>query len=171
MIVEQILNQKINFTTNIILIEIADDCLVIANTLVDYITSCIQNKKLRYWTADKNFSYYQFIKLHQVPDLFADKSFEIVNYQGSSQPSAEQIRSLPLLTISDPGSIKKIIIVCEKFDYKQKKTKSYQTLMQSVDSIVVNGDKQDLMVWAKYLLSNHHITIDNQALFHLLNLK
>ncbi len=159
--------------SNILLIEVAEECFVIADAVIECIIKSCQEIIIKNLVCDKHFSYQTIRESNRSGSLFGDREFIVVRYQGSSRPTQEQVRDIQLLAneLSDQDrSVEKLVIICEKFDYKQRKNKLYNNLIEIVDAIVINGDQTDLFLWAKYLLSKHHIMIEEKALSYLINL-
>jgi DNA polymerase-3 subunit delta len=175
MSLQQILN-KVNLGANngsIVLIEVAEECFVIASTVVDCIIESCQDIIVKYLVCDKNFSYQTIREYNRSGSLFGDKDFIVAKYQGNSRPTQDQLKEIQLLAselLDQDRAVEKLVIICEKFDYKQKKTKLYNNLIDIVDSIVINGDQKDLLLWAKYLLNKSQIMIEDKALSYLIHL-
>lgn len=158
---------------NIILIEVAQDCYVIADLVIDCIIKSCNQIIIKNVVCDKHFSYQIVSEFNKSGSLFGDREFIVVRYQGSLRPTQDQVKEIQLLVSElshQDRSVEKMVIICERFDYKQRKSKLYSSLIELVSSIVINGDQADLHIWAKSLLNKHNIMIEEQALNYLIYL-
>ena len=173
MSLQQILNNGYSELKNILLVEISEGCSAIADTLLAKICDQYKDSIIKRYIADKNFSYQEIIDANGIGSLFGERTLAIVKYNNTSRPTQEHLKELEILSncmLNEDRVIEKLIILCEKFEYKQKKSKTYTGLLQYTDVVLVSDSKPDLMLWVRYLLLNYKLEIDSKALEYLLNL-
>ena len=173
MSLQQILNNGYSGLKNILLIEISEGCSAIADTLIAKICNQYKDNLVKRYVADKNFSYQELIDANGVGSLFGEKTLAIIKYNNTSRPTQDHLKELDVLSnclLSEDRVIEKLIILCEKFEYKQKKSKTYTGILQYTDVVLVSDSRIDLMLWVRYVLLNYRLEIDSKALEYLLNL-
>jgi DNA polymerase-3 subunit delta len=175
MSLQQILSKdNLEYVKNsIILIEVAQECSVIADVFIDYIIKSCTQIIIKNLVCDKHFSYQSIIESNKSGSLFGDREFVIIRYQGSLRPTQDQVKDIQVLASElshQDRYVEKVVIICERFEYKQRKNKLYASLMELVSSIVINGHQADLQLWTKFLLNKYNIMIEEKALNYLIHL-